>query len=229
MTTFSKLRKSLIFKVLASVGTVLLLSLTLWGYIEVGGVKQKAMGNLMEDAGRLSNTIRLGLHYAMMINAREDIEQIIKNIARQNDIENIRIYNKSGEIKYSNHPGEVDLLTNIKDEACYICHKTDPPIARLELNERVRIFKSDRGYRLMGIISPVYNEEGCAGGCHVHPPDKKVLGALDLVVSLKNVDREIGSQQRNLAILALVVFSCTAAIVIFIIMRFVTRPIGTLI
>jgi histidine kinase len=219
----------LVFKVLVSVGAVLLLSLALWGYLSASSYKEKTMDDLTENIGRLGETIRLGLHYAMMINARSDIEQIIKNIARQNDIESVRIYNKSGRIKYSSHPDEVDLQTNIKAEACYICHKSEPPIARLALKDRVRIFQSTQGYRLMGIISPVYNDKGCASGCHIHPPNKQVLGALDLVVSLKDVDREIASQQRNLAVLALVVFAGTALIVIFIIMRFVTRPIGKLI
>ena len=217
-------------KVLLSVGFVLLLSLSLWGYFYVSNVADKTMANLTGNLDRLSNTIRLGLHYAMMLNSRDDIKQIINNIARQNDIENIRIYNKQGEIKYSNHPREIDQLTNIKAEACHICHRSDPPITTVSLPGRVRLFKSDEGYRLMGIISPVYNEDGCStDSCHVHPPDKKVLGALDLVVSLRDVDREIASQQRNLVIVAFAIFLGTAMMIIVIIVRFVTTPVSQLI
>jgi histidine kinase len=230
MSAVDLLRKSLVVKLLASISVVLILSLSLWGYFYVNSLKEKSMSNLTGNVDRLSNTIRLGLHYAMMINSRDDIEQIINNIARQNDIENIRIYNKNGEIRYSNHPDEIDQTTNIKAKACYICHKTDPPTTKLDLAQRVRIFDSGQGYRLMGIISPVYNESGCATDrCHIHPQDKQVLGALDLVVSLKDVDREIASQQRNMAIMALIMFACTAVIVIFILVRFVTTPIVQLI
>jgi histidine kinase len=224
-----KLRHSLITKLLLSVGGILLLSLSLWGYSHVSYVEDKSMGDLTGNVDRLSNTIRLGLHYAMMLNSRDDIQQTINNIARQNDIENIRIYNKLGEIKYSNHPNEVDQMTNIKAEACYICHNTEPPTTHLALPQRVRIFQSPAGYRLMGIISPVYNEVGCATDCHVHPIGKQVLGALDLVVSLKEVDREITSHQRTWIILGVVVFVATAAMVIFLVVRFVTIPIGKLI
>ncbi|MCP4749045.1 MAG: PAS domain S-box protein [Desulfobacteraceae bacterium] len=179
---------------------------------------------------RLSNTIRLGLRYAMMINSRDDIEQIINNIALQNDIENIRIYNKLGQIKYSNHFEEIDVKTNIKAEACYICHNSEPPITQVNLSERVRIIHSGKGYRLMGIISPVYNEKGCsADNCHVHPSNKKVLGALDLVVSLKHMDHEITFQQRSMIIIAVAVFIGIGGMIVFIIVRFVTNPINKLI
>jgi histidine kinase len=226
---FSKLRKRLVLKLLISVGAILLISLSLWGYFHLKFVKEKTMGDLSLNVDRLSNTIRLGLHYAMMLNSREDIQQTIHNIGRQNEIESIRIYNKAGQIKYSNDPREVDRQTNIKAEACHICHNSDPPITHLELDERVRFFLSPQGYRLMGIISPVCNEPGCATDCHVHPMDKQVLGALDLVVSLKEVDREIAAYQRTWVIVGGVVFIATAAIISFIILRFVTIPIGNLI
>jgi histidine kinase len=221
---------SLVSKLLLSVGLILLISLSVWGYFNLSVVKKKTMEDVSDNMDRLSNTIRLGMHYAMMINSRDDIKQIINNIARQNDIENIRIYNKEGEIKYSNHPEEVDRLTNIKAEACHICHKSEPPISTVALSERVRIFESGHGYRSMGIISPVYNEEGCStDACHVHMPDKKVLGALDLVISLRQVDHEIAGHQHILTLLAGAIFISTAAMIIFIIVRFVTRPVDLLI
>jgi histidine kinase len=114
----------------------------------------------------------------MMLNSRDDINQIITNISKQRGIENIRIYNKQGQIKFSNRPAEVDATTNIKAEACDICHRTEPPLVELGLQERIRLFDSDQGYRLLGIISPIFNEPGCAtDACHVHPEGKKVLGA----------------------------------------------------
>jgi histidine kinase len=223
-------RHSLVSKLLMSVGIILLITLSVWGYFNLSFFKKKTMGDVSGNLDRLSNTIRLGLHYAMMINSRDDIKQIINNIARQNDIENIRIYNKEGEIKYSNDPDEIDNRTNIKDEACHICHKSEPPIIKVDLEERVRIFPSPQGYRSMGIISPVFNEQGCStDACHVHPPDKKVLGALDLVISLKQVDHEIGGYQITLTLMVAGIFISTAAMIIFIIMRFVTRPVGLLI
>ena len=92
----------------------------------------------MEGTDRLSNTIILGAHYAMMLNSREDINHIINNISRQKEIDTIRIYNKKGQIKFSNRPSEVDLTTNIKAEACDVCHRKEPPLAELSLSQKVR-------------------------------------------------------------------------------------------
>jgi PAS domain S-box-containing protein len=225
----NNLRNSLITKILLWVGAVLLLSLSLWSYFNINYIKDNFMRDLTGNIDRLSNTIRLGMHYAMMLNSRDDIQEIINNIALQNDIENIRIYNKQGQIKFSNHADEIDRPTNIKAEACDICHHSNPPIASVPLQGRVRIFHSAKGHRVMGIISPVYNEPGCSTGCHVHPQGKKVLGALDLVVSLKEVDEEIAGHQKNVAVLALTLIVSTAVIIVIIILRFVITPINQLI
>lgn len=225
-----KFRNSLTTKLLLSVGAALLVSLGLWGYFNIHYAKQKMILDQAANMERLSNTIRLGTHYAMMLNSRDDIRQIIANIARQNEIETIRVFNKEGRIKFSNRPEEVDRQTNIKDEACYICHATDPPMTTLSTAQRIRMFSSERGYRLMGIISPVYNEPGCAtGACHVHPADKQVLGAIDVAISFKEMDEEIAARQRNLIFLALLLCCGTAAVIVWINMRFVTRPVRQLV
>jgi histidine kinase len=68
----------------------------------------------------------------------------------------------------------------------------------------------------MGVISPVYNEPGCStDACHVHPPDKKVLGAIDLVVSLEETDRELARYERNLVALAVFIFLATSTMILF--------------
>ena len=81
-----RLRKSLTIKLLLSVSAVVFLSLSLWGYFNVQYIKQNELRDLAGSMARLGNTIRLGAHYAMMLNSRDDIQQIISNIARQNEI-----------------------------------------------------------------------------------------------------------------------------------------------
>lgn len=224
------IHKSLLLKLLVGVGSLLLISLAVWGVFNFRYMQNKMLDNITAGTQRLSNTIRLGTHYAMMINSRDDIKQIITNVSKQNDIVNIRIYNKQGEIKFSNHDAEIDTVTNIKNEACYICHRTDPPVQQVTLAETVRTFRSSDGYRLMGVISPVYNEPGCStDACHVHAPDKKVLGAIDLVVSLEQTDKELARYERNLIALAIFIFLATSTMIFLFIYRFVKYPIKKLI
>ncbi|MCK5099181.1 MAG: PAS domain S-box protein, partial [Desulfobacteraceae bacterium] len=165
----------------------------------------------------------------MMINARDDLTHIIQNIAKQPGIENIRIFNKAGEIHFSNINDELGNVTNIKAEACDVCHRTEPPSEHLKLNERKRIFMSPKGHRLLGIISPIFNEPGCSESCHFHPKDKIVLGALDVVVSLEETDKKIAFYEKGLLFFAFcIVFICSSIIGTFV-LRFVNQPIKKLI
>jgi histidine kinase len=188
------------------------------------------MDNFVAGTERLGATIKLGTHYSMMLNSRHDINEIIKNISKLKEIENIRIYNKAGEIKFSNRPTELDLATNIKAEACDICHRSEPPLDKLDLPERTRISYSPKGYRMLGIIAPIYNEPGCsAGKCHIHPKNKKVLGALDVVISLEETDKAMFSFEKEMIILALFVFFITSTIIFLFVLKFVNEPIRKLI
>jgi histidine kinase len=225
-----QVRYNLGSKLIFTVGAILLLTISTWAYFNIKYQRETLMEGVVGDADRFSKTIILGTHYSMMLNSRDDINQIIRNIGRQKDIENIRIYNKEGQIKFSNWVAETDLTTNIKDEACFICHRTDPPVYRLSLLERTRFFKSADGSRHLGIISPILNEPGCAtDSCHVHPKGKKILGALDVVVSLEETHREIVLFERWMTLFAVFVFVVTSAIIFFFVHRFVHQPIRKLI
>jgi len=224
------IQRKLATKLILTVGLTLLITISTWAYFNINYQEKKLMENIVAGTDRLTNTIKLGTHYAMMLNSRDDINQIINNIGRQKEIETIRIYNKEGEIKYSNRPTEVDTTTNIKDEACYICHRTDPPLSELGLYPRTRIFTSPDGYRLLGIISPICNEPGCStDACHIHPQGKKILGALDVVVSLEDTDKEIFMAEKGAVGLAGAIFLLTSTIIFLFQLRFVNRPIRKLI
>jgi histidine kinase len=230
VVTLNKIRHSIVSKLTILVGLVLLVSISVWAYFNIDYQQNKIMVSIFEEANGLSHTIKLGTHYAMMHNLRDDLTWIIKSIAQEKKLENIRIYNKNGEIKYSNKDAELDRITNIKDEACFVCHRTDPPLAELSLSERTRIMTSPQGTRFLGIISPIYSEPGCASGaCHAHPVDKKVLGALDLVISLEQTDKEIAAFKKWLVAFAVFVFLTTSAVIIFFVLRFVKRPINKMI
>jgi len=227
---YKYLRHSLVSKLILTVGLTLLLTITAWAYYNIKSQKQELMANILSGTDRLTNTIRLGTHYAMMLNSRDDINQIITNISRQPEIVNIRLYNKEGQIKFSNQAEEIEQITNIKDEACFICHRSEPPLTEVRLEERTRIFHARADYRLLGIITPIVNEPGCAtGACHFHPQEKRILGALDVVVSLEHTDRQIVQAQQGVIGLALLAFLVTSAIIFIFVLHFVNRPIKKLI
>jgi len=227
---FKDFRQSLSYRLIFMMGLTLFVSFSTWAYFSIKYQKEKAVKDIVVWTDRLSETIKLGTHYAMMLNARENINQSIQNMGKQKTIEHIRIFNKEGEIKYSDSSDEVGKKTNIKAEACFICHKTEPPRVDLDLTERIRILNDPEGYRQIGVITPIRNETSCATDiCHVHPPDKMILGALDVVVSMKETDDEIVFFEEGIISLASFIFTVTSAVIFIFIVRFIKLPIQKLI
>jgi histidine kinase len=221
---------SLSFRLVFWVGLILLASIATWAYFNIRFQKEKAQDMVVTQLNRLGDTIRLGTRYAMMTNSREDIAQITRDIAKQRDIESIRIYNKNGQIKISSKKDEVDQYKDIKGAACHVCHKQTPPQQTASLKERTRLMLSPDGRRMLGVISPIYNEAGCStDACHFHPEGTKILGLLDVVVSLETSDQEIQDYQKGIIGLTIFVFLLTSAIISLFLLRSVNRPIKDLI
>jgi len=227
---YTLFRLNIVSKFIVFIGISLLFVISTWAYFIIRYQNEKLMDHIISDTDRLTETIRLGTHYAMTLNSRDDINQIIRNIGQQEGLEQINIYNKEGEIKFSNIKDQVNSRTNIKAEACNICHETDPPLSRLDLSKRTRIIHSPEGYRLLGIISPIFNEAGCSTeACHFHPKDKIILGALDVVVSLKKRDEEIQGAKKAIIGLAGIAFVVLSYIIFIFVHRFINAPIKKLI
>ncbi len=224
------IQKSMVTRLIVSVGIIVFLSIAVWAFFNISYQKRKVMRDLRDQTQRLSTAIRMGAHYAMMVNSRDDINQIIRNIATLPEIESVRIYNKEGRIKYSNVPHEAERVTNIRSEPCVICHRNEPPEPQLPIVDRTRIFVSPEGKRVLGLISPILNETGCSSGdCHAHPEGKKILGALDVVVSMESADAEIFLIEKGIIGLAVILFMFTSTFIFFFVVRFVKRPIANLI
>ncbi len=225
------IRYSLVSKLVIIVGLAVVLSMAAWAWVNISNLKAQNMKTLTASTDRLSNSIKLGTQYAMMLNSRDDINQIINNIASQPGIENIRIYNKDGQIKFTNHRDEVDRVVDIQAVACDICHKLDPaPPDRLPLEERVRYFDSGNGTRFMGIVQPITNEAGCASGdCHFHPEHQKILGTLDVVVSLAESDRQVLKMEKRGIKMTLFTILAISVVLFMSVFFFVKKPIARLV
>ena len=230
MNDFVKyLKHSLVSKLIIIVGLTVVFSISAWAYFNINHIRTQMMKNLMDSTDRLSNSIKLGTRYAMMMNSRDDITQIIDNIANQPGIENIRIYNKEGQIKFTNQKQEIDRFVDIKEVACEICHNQSPPSDQLGLQQRTRIFRSEKGHRLLGIVQPICNESSCATECHFHPGHQKILGSLDVVVSLEQSDHQMLRIEKGIIKLALSTICIISVIIFLSILQFVKKPIEKLI
>ena len=173
-SSLTKKRHSLALKIIFPVGVILFTAFSVWAFFNLRHYRADVVSDIVADCDRLSEAILLGTHYAMMFNARDDINQIINNMGRIKDLKHIRIYNKAGQIKFSNLNDEHGFTTGIENQACVICHRTDPPLEHIELDHRKRIIATETGDRYLEVIRPIYNEPGCSTDvCHAIPGTKK--------------------------------------------------------
>ncbi|MFH2093771.1 MAG: ATP-binding protein [Pseudomonadota bacterium] len=217
-------------KLVLFISCPLFILIAAWAYFNVNYQDEKVMEHIITDADRLTETIRLGTHYAMTLNSRNDINQIIQNIGKQQDIEKIHIFNKNGVINFSNDQSTFYKKADMKDETCHICHQSDPPLIHLSLEQRTRIWHSSKGYRMLGILTPIYNDTGCSGrDCHFHPKKEKILGVLDVVISLESQDKEIKNAKKAIVGLAIFGFFIIFAVIFIFVNRVINTPIQQLI
>jgi two-component system, NtrC family, sensor kinase len=186
-----------LFLLIVSVQTLVLVLLT---FAVLRVEESSLMENVQSSAVRVSEMIRRATRRSMMYNRSADVDGIIAEMSGEPGIEGIRVYNKTGEISYSTIPSEVHSRVDRNAEACVSCHSgvglEHPHTASAELS---RIFTAQDGHRVLGLITPIRNEEQCAGAdCHAHPTSRTILGVLDVKMSLAQVDLRLADARREL-------------------------------
>ena len=228
--TLKTVRQSLSFKLSLAVGLIFLVAVLALTFYLVSGQEQQAFDQMVENVGQFSDTVKRGTHYSMLKNQRESLHKIIEAIGAQEGVENIKIFNKEGAIMFSSQKDEIGNDVDLQAEACYACHRRDQPLERLSMGDRSRTYLSPAGYRVLGMINPVYNEPSCwQATCHYHPEEQIVLGVLDIGLSLETLDQEILATKQKVIIFASLIFLVVTAIVAGCILYFVNRPISRLV
>ena len=107
------------------------------------------------------------------------------------------IYNKEGRVRVSSVPAEEGTLVDKRSDECIACHAGAQPKAGLERSDRIRMLRAPDGERVLGIITPIYNEPACTA-CHVHPASQRVLGVLDVRLSMTQADAMVRASERQM-------------------------------
>lgn len=168
---------------------------------------------IKSDAYRASDFIKQSLRVCMMENDREHIYRSIDVLGQEPGVEVIRIYNKRGEIRYSSVDSEIGRAVDLQAEACYACHASDRPLETLTTAEKTRVYAKRDGHRVLGLINPIRNSEGCSSAeCHAHELDQSILGVLDVQMSMQSVDAAFAKARRQSQTVALAILSLAAVL-----------------
>jgi two-component system NtrC family sensor kinase len=202
----------------------------LWAADQMSLRRQRAQleGLVGLSADRIAETIRRATHDGMLRNDATGVERIIENIGAQEGIARIRIYNKEGRVRTSTLPSEEGTLVDKRSDQCIACHEGAQPRAGLDRADRMRIFRSPQGGRILGVIAPIYNAPECATACHVHPASQRVLGVLDVQLSMDQADAVVATSQRRMTYGLVATVVAVLLLTFLLLWRMVLAPVRRL-
>ncbi|MCM0080075.1 ATP-binding protein [Geomonas sp. Red32] len=223
------MRLNLITKLALATSTVLLGTMVLFAYLNLRGLHDLLLGEAINDADKISESILRTTHDQMLRDDRPLFYKTIEDIGAQREVERIRLINKTGRVIFSTKEAEIGTVLGKSSEMCSVCHGGSTLLISASSKNRSRRFFDATGREYLGITNAIYNEESCfTASCHFHPESFRVLGVLDVVVSLDQMHALLDAyRDRNIAVTVLLI-SLTALSLTLCTQHLVNRPVREL-
>ena len=211
---------------IATVSAVTLIAIGLFAAFATLLQQTQMKNDALRGAALFSDTIRTSTRAQMLSDRKDDAYRVMQAISENENVEKVRIFNKEGRIMFSTAAGEVGTLVDKKAESCYACHAAGQPLVKLSVPSRSRVFRAADGHRVLGMVTPIYNEPACStASCHAHPPEQTVLGVVDVSISLADVDRAARDLGRRIVWFSGVAVLAIAGGLAVAVRRLVLRPV----
>jgi two-component system NtrC family sensor kinase len=199
------------------------------GYLNLRVQKSRLVQTMILGADQLSRSITSATWLAMLDDHREAAYQIMQVIADKQGVDRIRMFNREGRLMFSTDAREKPGVAAIHNDVCNACHDAAPARTKPLADSRVRFTSSPQGVKTLNMITPIYNEPACSAACHAHPRNIKVLGVLDVALSLDPVEQQARVITLQAVVSTGIVVVILSAFVILFTRRFVATPIRELI
>ena len=213
-----------------SITAIVILVAAVSGLVNVKIEERQFQKAIILGADQLTKGIISATWQFMLDDHREAAYRVMQTIALKQGVDHIRMFNRSGQVVFSTNPPDRQTQASLRSETCALCHAEMPPRTQLALSSRVRIYGVRDGHRRLAMVTPIYNERACSqAACHAHPEGMKVLGVLDVGLSLEAVDAEIAAFKVRVLVRAVIEVVLISLVLLYVVRRFVTHPIGKLI
>jgi len=226
-----KVKTSLLFKFMAVISALFVVASLVFVVVNVRLQRQLTLENSLHDADYLSEAIVRANHYLMLNDDHEMLHRMISELASMEGIRRIRLFNKEGVINYSTDSGETGQVLALSAEGCSACHiGDDEPLDQIPSSARGRTFEDENGETFLGVTKPIYNDPSCYNAaCHVHPPDKELLGILDVQISLKKRMQQVDAFRNFFIVLVCVLLVLLFMELMVLTKRFIIAPVQRII
>ncbi|MFI4960444.1 MAG: sensor histidine kinase [Hyphomicrobiales bacterium] len=217
------------FKVVLYLTIALSAAMLLFTGLVVWFLYTEILGKVSDQLIQVSEVISKSTRFAMLQNQPAYVDRIIHDVANLAKIDRVRILSKDGRITHSTFAPEIGQTVDRKAEACSHCHQSERPLEQVPKNERTWTFKGPNGESLLGSMEVIRNEPSCYNAaCHQHAKETSVLGVLDIVYSLDEIDRKLRTSTLGIAGFSLGFIAFAALLVGFFVHRLVYLPLRDL-
>ena len=231
MTNFlTFISRSLAAKLIIALVSLIIIGGGISWYTLIRTGRRNLVNEAVKDAASSSELVKKSVRYDMLTFNREAIQQTIDDLGSAKDVKRIRLFDSTGRIYYSSQRKEIGQSIDRTDRACLGCHRgAEKPSETLTGTDQWTTYQGPEGYSMLTFVDPIYNEPSCSqAACHVHSPDRRVLGILESDFSLAAVDKHIKQQTMNTTAYALVLMGLVSVVLFVILRELVLKPVTTL-
>ena len=224
-----KHRLSLIVKLTLATAVTLVFFMWVLNYSNMKYFHDVVTEYATSSADQVSEIIKTSTLEAMLRNDKESLHEIFSRIGQSKNIIQLRLIGPRGVVAYSSIHSEVGTTLDKSSAICIICHATQTPRDSASTRQKSRTMTDRNGEKVMGYTTAIYNQPGCyTAACHFHHRGEKILGVLDIVVSLQAFNAKLHEYRLQFLIMTFMLLFIVGLIITFMMQRLVNRPVQAL-
>jgi len=223
------LPRTLKFKVSLYVAITLTVAMVLFTFVAINNQRDQLLQDAVNHVTQISEVITKSTRYAMLQNQPDYVLRIIQDVGNQENIAKVRILSKEGKIIHSTYAPEIGQKVDRKADACILCHQGEQPLEQVPQSERSRTYVTPEGRRMLGSMEVIRNGPSCYNAaCHQHKKAQTVLGVLDIVYSLDEMEHTLQQNAIAIAASSVAFVLCVSFFVMLFVHRLVYVPLRDL-
>ncbi len=232
-------------------GIIILLLIGLFSVFSLVRQKENSIATISNNTEQLSRTIEKILRFSMLKNRREEISLAVQSIAETKEIKSARILNHEGQIIYTSKPSELNKDISQGNPLCKSCHNDRDNISNPDI-KNFNQYRINEQAQIIDYSLPIFNEPECSNACHytdnmsdvktlnsektdtesgtsIHNPSQKILGFIEIEVSMESVIKGLHQSQIFLISLTIIFALLASVIAYFSIKYIVGKPVRNLV
>jgi two-component system NtrC family sensor kinase len=185
---------------------------------------------VLVSAVRISDLMVRSTKHSMLKNDKGEMQEILRAIGDEPGIHGLRILNKDGRVVFAADTAELHARVTMNDKVCRTCHQGGAvrpgPYDR---RDDFEIVTQPDGERVLTLVIPILNEQSCwTADCHGHESGTRVLGILDVRMSMGTMDSSLAESRNQFIVLSVAAVLVVASVSGAFLWWFVRRPVRIL-